>query len=248
MGFKRVLGSGILGMLCLLPMAWVSFYFLDLPSQITGGLIKNIAGIGEALPQGGNLIVFVIGAFLGLALICLFPIHWCLIYYPNDIMLLVAVILPWILCCSITAGLTAHTPRGGLHTSLAIGIGYMLLFLIGYGALGAAVSQVGGAALIDGLLTGLTDMPFALAVITATMEGALVGGVFGAFVGSLKYNPGGKGSSKSSSKSFVPKAEPTLDSFDIGKSSSESAFCTNCGAKYTPGVDEFCTNCGAKIK
>lgn len=178
MGFKRVLLSGIVGMILLLPMAMISFYFLDLPAQITGGLIRNSAALGSLLGGYG----MILNAFLGLVLICLFPVHWALMYQPNDILLLVALILPWILCCVVTSALFAHSPRGALHTSLAIGIGWMIVFLIGITVLDVATGGLLGAAVL-----GFTDMPIALAVITATMEGALIGGIFGALVGSLKY-------------------------------------------------------------
>lgn len=252
MGLKRVIGSGIAGMLCLLPMAWISFYFLDLPAQITGGLIQNTAEIGSLFGGAGQLIGLVIGMILGLVLICLFPVHWALIYQPNDLLLLTAIILPWILCCAITSGLFAHSPRGGLHTSIAIGLGWMILFLVGYALMRVALGPFG--TVLDAAVTGFTDMPFALAVITATMEGALIGGIFGSFVGSLKYEPeGGSGSSskkkkKKKDKDFAP--EPTFDSMgavDTSRSSTVSDFCTNCGAKLT-GSDDFCTNCGAKKK
>ena len=254
MGIGRVIGSGCLGMLCLLPMAWISFQFLDLTGEITGGLIVNASALTNAIGSligggAGALVGILIGAFLGLFLICIFPIHWALINNPNDIMLLLAIVLPWILCCAITSGLFAHTPRGGLHTSLAIGIGYMIVFLGVYFVLRLVLGPFAG--LIDSLFSGLTDMPYVLAVISATMEGAVVGGVFGAFVGSLKYEPqGGSDSSKKSKKSkksSSTKPEPTLDSFGSYGSSAKDDFCTNCGAKFT-GADEFCTNCGAKRK
>ncbi|MHA1149635.1 MAG: zinc ribbon domain-containing protein [Promethearchaeota archaeon] len=250
MGIGRVIKSGCLGMLCLLPMAWISFQFLDLTSQITGGLIKNAGALTTAIGSligggAGAILGFIIGAFMGLFLICIFPIHWALINNPNDIMLLIAIVLPWILCCTITAGLFAHSPRGGLNTSLAIGIGYMIFFVLIYIVLRLLLGPLG--VIIDGLFTGLTDMPYILAVISATMEGAVVGGIFGAFIGSLKYVPEGTIESSKSKKSKSSKPEPTLDSFGSPSSSVKDEFCINCGAKFT-GDDEFCTNCGAKRK
>jgi hypothetical protein len=224
-------------------MAWISFSFLDLTGSITGGLITNLGSalgaLGTFLGPMGAFIGIIGGAFIGLILIFLFPIHWCLFYRPDDVMLIISVIVPWVLCCTITSAIFAHSPRGGIHTSLAIGIGYMIPSLLIYFILPAipvAGSIIGG--IIDGLASGLTDLPFALAVFTAILEGCLVGAVFGGFIGSLKYKPEG-GTSKKAKKSKSKTedvAEPTLDSSD---------FCTNCGAKLTPG-DDFCTNCGAK--
>ncbi|MFO8020590.1 MAG: zinc ribbon domain-containing protein [Promethearchaeia archaeon] len=258
MGLKRVICSGCAGMLCLIPMAFVSFQFLGLTSAITGGLIENfedlLTGFESMMPQGGQLIMTIGKAFFGLVMIFLFPIHWCIMYRPNDVSLLIAVVVPWILCCSITAGLFAHSPVGGMTTSIAIGIGYLVpaiaIYFVIPGLLGSALG--GGEAvvqgIIDGLLTGLTDLPYLFAVTTAILEGAGVGAVFGAFIGSLKYSPG---EDKSSSKGFESKdmEEPSFSSDFDGTSSKKPEkvdVCTNCGAKLSPD-DEFCTNCGAKI-
>lgn len=243
MGFGRVVWSGCVGMLCLIPMAWISFSFLDLTSSITGGLITNLndalSSLGTLMGGLGAILGVIGGAFIGLILIFLFPIHWCLFYRPGDVMLLISVILPWILCCSITAAISAHSPRGGIHTSLAIGIGYMIPALLIYFIL-PFIPTVGAliGGIIDGLTSGLTDLPYVLAVFTSILEGSLVGAVFGGFIGSLKYK-GAKASKVKKSKGKVKTiSEPTLDG-------AEKDFCTNCGSKLSPG-DEFCTNCGFK--
>ncbi|MFX1408102.1 MAG: zinc ribbon domain-containing protein [Promethearchaeota archaeon] len=261
MGIGRVIGSGCVGMLCLIPMAWLSFSFLDLTGSITGGLIEDLGAalgsLGDIPMLGGfgTLIGIVGGMVLGLALIFLFPIHWCLFYRPDDVMLLISVILPWILCCTITSALFAHSPRGGIHTSLAIGIGYMIPALLIYFLIPVIVDAFSGgmglgsliAGIFDGLASGLTDLPYALAVFTAILEGSLVGAVFGGFIGSLKYKPAGAAAKpkKSKVKGEVMR-EPTLASSE-SESIAKTDFCTNCGAKLVPG-DDFCTNCGAKLK
>ncbi len=254
MGWGRVIKSGIAGMCCLIPMAYVSFRFLNLTEGVTGGLIANIddaiADITSAFGIGGFFIQLIAGALIGVVLIFLFPIHWCIFYRPEDVMLIMAITVPWILCCAATSGIFAHSPRGGLHTSLSIGIGYMIVLSIIYIILAVVVPMGLGAAILDGLLIGLTDLPYLVAVLTAVLEGSLVGAVFGSFVGSLKYKP--KGGKKKKKKIKVKKdtTEPTemfpreIPSEDT-PITPKSDFCTNCGAKLA--VDDlFCTNCGAK--
>lgn len=245
--------SGCAGMLCLIPMAWISFRFLNLTGGITGGLITNLEGalgaLAGALGAGGVFLEILFGALIGLVLIFLFPIHWCIFYRPDDIMLIVAVTIPWILCCVITSGLFAHTPRGGLHTSLAIGIGYAIILSVVYIILMVALPF--GPAIIDGLLTGLTDLPYLLATLTAVLEGCLVGAIFGSFIGALKYKPGGKAKVKKVKKAKKKDKEEDTEMFvpDTSISSATStdvSHCTNCGAKIT-GTSLFCTSCGAKI-
>ncbi len=225
-------------MLCLIPMAWVSFRFLNLTEGLTGGLIENI---DEALDAAVPGLGIILGAFIGLALIFLFPIHWCIFYRPEDIGLIIAVTVPWILCCVIISGIFAHSPKGAMNSSFAIGFGYLIILTIPYLVLALIVPK--GAAILDGLLAGLSDLPYLLAVFTAILEGCLVGAVFGGFIGSLKYKPGG---SKAKSKR---KAKPTEIS-DVNKAIESAAVmdemtCSNCGAKLVSD-DLFCTNCGAK--
>ena len=244
MGFGRVLWTGIVGMIFLLLTSYISFVFLDLTSGVTGGLIENLgdalSSLGSILPGIGGIIGILAPMFLGLVLILIFPIHWCLMYRPDDVMLLISVTLPWILACSMICGINAKTPGKGIRTSLAIGIGYLILALSLYFLL-PLIPIIGPfiGGIIDGLALGLTDLPYVFAVSTAILEGCLVGAVFGGFIGSLKYKPTGAGSKQKSKKSKTKvedDKEPTLG---------DSAHCTNCGAKLVADND-FCTNCGMK--
>jgi hypothetical protein len=246
LGFGRVVWTGIVGMIFLVLTSWISFSLLDLTGSITGGLITNLntglAALGGLIPGFGGVLSFILSAFLGLFMILLFPIHWCLFYRPDDVLLIISVILPWILTCSFIAAIGAHSPRGGIHSSLAVGIGFIIISMVIYfliPMIPGVGSIIGGV--IDGLSSGLTDLPFVFATLTAILEGSLVGAVFGAFIGSLKYKGAGATKAKKSKKvkeKMVEEKEPTLDS--------SSDFCTNCGAKIVAGND-FCTNCGAKI-
>ncbi|MFX1324725.1 MAG: zinc ribbon domain-containing protein [Promethearchaeota archaeon] len=250
MGMKRVIGSGFAGMACLIPMAWISFRFLNLGEGVTGGLLQNIDDalglITGMLGSAGIVLEILAGALIGLALIFIFPIHWCIQYRPDDIGLIIAVTLPWILCCVITSGIFAHSPRGGIHTSLAIGIGYAIPLVVIYLII-VIVNPLGiGSGIIDGLLLGLTDLPFLGAVLLSILEGSLVGAVFGGFIGSLKYKPGGGKAKKIKSKgkeeiSEISDVNRAIESTVMGT----EVICTNCGAKLTTD-DLFCTNCGAK--
>lgn len=248
MGWKRVIGSGTVGMLCLIPMAYISLRFLNLGEGVTGGLIQNIDDALGSLSSfvGGPLgivIELIGGALIGIALIFLFPIHWCIFYRPEDIMLILAVTLPWILCCTITCGIFARSPKQGIHTSLAIGIGYSIILVIVYFIL---IAAFGSNIIVDGISIGLTDLPYLLAVLTAVFEGCLVGAVFGGFVGSIKYKPEGAKRKKKKSKGKVEVSGLSEESKAIESSVlTEETSCSNCGAKLTSD-DLFCTNCGAK--
>ena len=243
-------------MLLMVPIAYISFISFDLISLLTGGFITNFIGLADTI---NPVVVFLLGAFLGILVICLVPIHWVLINQPGNWIYLLALALPWIVTCFLTSYLFAHTPRGGIHTSLAIGIGFFVLMLVPYILLAILLAQFGGAAIIDGLSVGITDLPWVLATLCATMEGAGVGAFFGAFAGSLKYKPGKlskkekkakkkkKKEKKKKEQSYIP--EPTFD--DISTSSRPSAstdnYCLNCGTKLLPG-DDFCTKCGSKAQ
>ncbi|TFG24356.1 MAG: hypothetical protein EU532_12655 [Promethearchaeota archaeon] len=186
MEFKlwRFIWTGIVGMLLMIPIAYATFYIFDLISILTGGLIQNFAGLARVL--GGPVIFFFISALLGVSLICLIPVHWALYTQPGNIMLMLALILPWIICCSIMALLTAKNPEEGIFTSLAIGLGFFIIFAAFYAIISLLLARFGGAAIIDGLSIGLTGLPFLLAVLLATMEGAGIGAVFAALIGSIK--------------------------------------------------------------
>jgi len=232
-------------------MAYISFRFLNLGEGVTGGLIQNLddaLGTISSVIVGplGIVIELIGGALIGVALIFLFPIHWGLFYRPEDVGLLLAVTLPWILCCVITCGLFARSPKQGIHTSLAIGIGYAIILVIIYFVANAFLTPLLGPGILDSIVTGLTDLPYLLAVLTAVFEGCLVGTVFGGFVGSLKYKPAGAKGKKVKSKGKIEVTGLSEESIAIESSVlSEETSCSNCGAKLTSD-DLFCTNCGAK--
>ena len=235
-------------MLCLIPMAWISFRFLNLTGGLTGGLIENIDDaltfITGSLGNFGTLIEILAGALIGLTQIFLFPIHWVIFYRPEDIALIIAVTAPWILCCVITCGIFARSPKQGIYTSLAIGIGYAIILTVIYIVI--SLTSPFGSAILDGLLLGLADLPFLVAVLTAVLEGCSVGAVFGGFIGSLKYKPGGK-KEVYMKKSRKEESSELLDVNQVIEKSGiiEETSCVNCGAKLTTD-DLFCIKCGSK--
>jgi hypothetical protein len=104
-------------------------------------------------------------------------------------MLMLALVLPWIFCCSIMALLTARNPEEGIFTSIAIGLGLFIIMAAIYFVLAVVLARFGGGALLNNASIGLTELPFLLATFLATMEGAGIGAVFAALIGSLKYEP-----------------------------------------------------------
>ncbi len=254
MGWGRVIKSGIVGMLIFGPMAYIAFRFLNLTEGVTGGLIGNIddaiSSLTALLGFGGVFLEFLAGALIGVVLILIFPIHWCIMYRPDDVMLIIAITIPWILTCVIASALFARSPREAIHTSLSIGIGYAIISVVLYIILAVAIPFGLGIVILDGLLIGLTDLPYLFAALTAILEGCLVGTVFGAFIGSLRYKPEGAKVKKKKVKVKEEATETTemFPSETVEKetvSTPTSGSCTNCGAKLTAD-DLFCTNCGAK--
>ncbi len=262
MGWGRVIKSGIVGMIIFVPMSYISFRFLNLTEGVTGGLLENVddalSSISALLGIGGIIFELLAGMLIGVVLVLIFPIHWCLGYRPDDVGLMIAVVVPWILTCVIASALFAHSPREAIHTSLSIGIGYAIISIVLYIILVVLGNALGGGlgalliGLLDGLMIGLTDLPYLLASLTAIVEGCLVGTVFGAFIGSLRYKPEGGKEKKKRVKVKVKAeegAEETTEMFPREtveeKTVALPISCTNCGAKLTAD-DLFCKNCGAK--
>ena len=271
MGFWRVLWTGCCGMCCLIPMAWIGFVFLDLGAAVTNGLFENVGlAIGNALEfalagaglgAAGAIIPFIANGILGIIMLIFFPLHWALYYRPDNIGFAFAIMGPWILVGTLTSLLFCKKAKQGFDTGLSIGIGYMIIVGVIPYILQAVIAQIGGGmsidivGLFDGLFTGMTDLPYLGAVIASCLEGGLIAGIFGAFIGSLKFDPEkldkkGKKSKKSEAEPVFGSSESTFGESsskgrDTPKSSGDSVFCPNCGASVGAG-DPFCPNCGTK--
>ncbi|MHA1728149.1 MAG: zinc ribbon domain-containing protein [Promethearchaeota archaeon] len=275
MGLWRVIWTGCCGMCCLIPMAWISFSFLDLSSAVTNGIFIDVGPALSSILQGflpeglGTLSGILVGGLIGLIMLIFFPLHWALYYRPDNIPMALAIILPWILVGTITSALFCKKAKQGFDTGLAIGLGYALGTSIIVLAIQGFLSGMIGVNIIDifnGLFTGLTDLPFFVALLTSCLEGGLIGGIFGAFIGSLRYKPD-SGSNKGKKRKKAKKgknseAGETGDLFDNeplfgevkegkkkgkGKAAGKSKnLCPHCGAKLISG-DIFCPNCGSAV-
>ncbi|MBD3350094.1 MAG: zinc-ribbon domain-containing protein [Candidatus Lokiarchaeota archaeon] len=270
MGLWRVIWTGCLGMCCLIPMAWISFQVLDLGAAITNGLVVDIADALDTIFEaafsqfdvggGEALIPILIEGSIGVVMLLFFPLHWSLYFRPDEIGFAFAIMLPWMLTGIVTSALFCKSAKKGFDSGMAVGVGYGIAVAVIPYALGGIVSallEVDITSVItnlaDGLFSGMTGLPYAAAVLTSCLEGGLIGGIFGAFIGSLKYDPDDEDSGKKAKK---PSQEPMAGSVDYGGaprtsstqtiSSGATEFCPNCGAKVMPG-DPFCPNCGSKI-
>ena len=208
-------------------MAGVSFIFFDLGNAISGGLFVNLGAALQSLLESeleiaglGTLISILIGGFTGLISIIIFPIHWLLIYRPDEIGMAFAMVIPWILAISISAALFAKSAREGIFIGLYLAIGYIIVgvgIYIGITSLisTAAESTIGTAGIV-GAFQGLTGLHPVLALFLSIFEGCLIGGIFGALVGSLKYKPG-------QDEEFTPKQRKKKDRKGTGAEKPEES-------------------------
>lgn len=253
-------------MLCLIPTSWLAFEFLDLGAAITNGLflelgpaLSSLFGAIPGLGAASGVVSILTQGTLGVVSLIFFPLHWSLYYRPDEVAFAFAIILPWLLTGTLTSALFCKSAKQGFDTGLAVGLGYalgvglfpLLIQAILEAAAGLSIDIIG---VLDGIFSGMTDLPYLLAVVTACVEGGIICGTFGAFIGSLKYDPEEMEEGKKDKKEKEP--EPTVSASDWSASSDSSSdrldspggseFCPNCGTKVLGG-DAFCPNCGAKM-
>lgn len=254
-----------LGCCCLIPMAFIATAYFDLTAAITGGLINGLgSGLTTLLSSftqlggAGPVLAVFLNGLMGIVVLSIFPIHWLLVYRPDEPMFALAMMIPWILTGFLTAILFAKSTKEGFWMIFTIGIimsviGILLIF--GLGALGNQIPGGGAiSGVIDGLFIGLTDLNPIMAILFACLEGAGIGGVFGAFAGAIKYKPGeeeyvAKKASKKEKqkevKSYDGFGGPSLETTKTTSSSPNN--CPYCGTRLSGSVS-FCTNCGNKLK
>ncbi len=236
-------------------MAWISFTFLDLTSAISNGIFIDLGPalntvLSSFVPGGlGALIPILVGGLLGIVMLLFFPLHWALYYRPDNIMMAVAIIVPWILVGTITSALFCKKAKQGFDTGLAVGLGYAIAVTIPVLALDAFIGSGVGFSIteiLNGVFTGLTDLPFYGALFLSCIEGGLIGGIFGALIGALKYKPDGdtgNGKKGKKSKKAMKVASGAVFDNEPSIGSSSGNICKNCGSKLGKG-DTFCPNCG----
>ncbi|MHA2002073.1 MAG: hypothetical protein ACTSVU_08290 [Promethearchaeota archaeon] len=179
-------------------MAGVSFAYFDLGNAISGSLFVNLGNaiedglqLATGNPSTGSLLTILIGGIIGLVALLMFPVHWLLYYRPDDPMMAIALTIPWVVAIGISAAIFAKSAKQGIFVGIILAIGYIIIGIVIYILLSAALVKTGGVGqgAVDGMFLGLTGLHPILAVILSSLEGALVGGSFGALIGALKYKP-----------------------------------------------------------
>lgn len=225
---KIIFLGGLLGGVFLLLMGWVSFQVLNLGDLMTGGLLTNISSLfsmlGDVLPGIGSIFALILPMFIGWGMLILFPLDWALTYRPDDIGLLFGILIPWAIAGVLTSLIFAKNAKQGFLCGIAIALYPIILMIVGSILLGF-LSQgllmginIGG--ILDGIVVGLVDRSLPLAILSATLEGGALAGVFGALIGSLKYDPakmskGKKSKAKTKGKGEAREAGKKEDDFFV---------------------------------
>lgn len=216
MGFCKKCCISCLSCCCLIPMSWIAFNFFGLDAAITGGLLTNIGPALSTLAAASGVpgASVLVGGLIGFIMILIFPLHWMLYFRPDEPMFALAIIIPWVLMGFITSIIWAKSTKEGFMLPMITGILLIVvaIFLFQF-ALPFIATQAGVnmTPIFDSLFQGLAglpdsnplgDLPAVAIMILAILEGSLVGGVFGALAGAIRYDPAsGTYQPKSSGKS-----------------------------------------------
>ncbi|MHA1673375.1 MAG: hypothetical protein ACTSYI_07085 [Promethearchaeota archaeon] len=238
-------------------MAGVSFTFFGLTNAISGSLFVNvgdaISGLLSIAFDSSSLGVFgtvIAGGIMSIISILIFPIHWLLIYRPDEAGMALALMIPWVLCIGISALLFAKSAKQGFMIGVWLAAGYIVWGLIIYILLTLALAETIGTSIIDGIFGGLTDLHPVLAIFFASAEGGLIGGAFGALFGAIKYKPSEEGEdyamepkkgkrSKKGEKSKKGSSDMTFSKPFDDKTMKK---CPHCGANLKKDQD-YCLEC-----
>jgi zinc ribbon protein len=200
-------------------------------------------------------------------MILLFPIHWVLQYRPDHPEFALAMMIPWVLCVFISGLMFAKNMKDGFMIGIKLAIGYIVVGILVVTAIGAIMANIpGGQAIFDSLILGLTDLSPTAAVIFSCIEGGLIGGVFGALAGAIRYKPGeeynpkGKSGKEENTNAFGGQAQPaTVYGAPVGQPMYQAptdqvprgqpAYQAPVGQPQgIPAKSDFCVNCGAALE
>lgn len=247
-------------------MAGISFTFFDLTNAISGSLFVNVgsalSGVFSLItgnPTVGTFGSILLGGLISIFSVVVFPVHWLLIYRPDEANMALALIIPWILSVGISALLFSKSAKEGLMVGVWLAVSYIFWGVFIYIILALALSGTVGLSIINGLFGGLTDLHPILAIIFACLEGGLIGGAFGALFGAIKYKPGEDVEYKMKEiKKKTPKKEKKEKKGKKGKKGEEEADFGNFeptfsapssgSTEFDPQTMKKCPYCGASLK
>ncbi|MFX0101476.1 MAG: hypothetical protein ACFFCS_18015 [Candidatus Hodarchaeota archaeon] len=156
---------------------------IDMVANITGSLIVDLdTALGMMLGPFGYL-----GATVAeLLLFNAYPFSWILTHRPEDALTVLVMITPWLLSGLITCKVGADNPKDALKIGIVLiisNIAWNIVGLILLMVVANIVPYIDLIAILNGLTTGLTDMPVMVSSVLVNLEG---GGMFilmGVFVG-----------------------------------------------------------------
>jgi hypothetical protein len=208
-------------------MSYIAFNYLGLDSAITGGLFTNVGPAISDLITGLNLGAYSTVAdiaavgFLGFISIMIFPLHWLLTFRPDNSMFAIALLFPWVMTAFITSLLFAKSMKEGFLTPIILGITIIVILIVVFSVIIPYVNnlpQIKSAGIditgiINGVFSGLAglppntplaNLPAEWIMVLAVGEGSLVGSVFGALAGAIRYNPKSGGYQPKNPKQMSP--------------------------------------------
>ncbi|MHA1792358.1 MAG: hypothetical protein ACTSVI_06910 [Promethearchaeota archaeon] len=187
---KHIIPSIMLGWFLTNLIAFVLFIIpgVDFISSILNGLIQDLDAalpdlIGSATGNAGlAALASVLATLLELLLFNTFPISWLLTYRLDDALSLTLMIVPWLVAGLLTGLARTEKPLDGLKIGIVLIISnsiwlVLLVVVLPSVILNAIPMGAGGfvSGILNGLSTGVTDMPMGVSAILTQVEG---GGLF----------------------------------------------------------------------
>ena len=155
---------------------------VDFVGRILGGTIQNVDVFIASMPGPFGALGYLIVTLVELLLFNTYPLSWVLTWRPWDALTILLMIVPWICGGLITAALVSNGPKDSLFIGIGLIICNILWCLLFFVVLpGVIINMVAGGmdttvmALLEGLASGLTDMPPGVSAILVQLQG---GGLF----------------------------------------------------------------------